>query len=257
MRVFIKDLCDDKKFNSRFNFNVEEWFEAVSQSDIKFLQDYIDCGFDIDTPNANKMLRNGLILAIRQKDFELVQFFINNGACVNKLDHLNCSALIHAIFVNRYDIVKFLIENDADVTIKTGEDLDKDVFYHAQDKDVRIHECLIKSFESKKINEYKSENNYIDEIINNCKSITKVSKFNTINEIYLTLKFNESESFTLIKYFNDNLQKWEFEIKLLDTDIIKSDVIWDYFNFLKTLHESKFDFFIELIRKLIKSKGKK
>lgn len=102
----------------------------------------------------NVVTKNGLtplhILASKSKDSDVLTYFIKKGIDINQKDDNGKTALTNAVERNSFDIVRFLVENGANVLID-----DK--------KGNHLTHYLINSYNSKNSKEFNDKLNYLTE----------------------------------------------------------------------------------------------
>ena len=127
----------DNKFNSPFLYACEKGYINT----IKIMYS------NADTKVVNIYGANALILACQNGHWETVAFLLENtDVDVNHIDNLSRTALLEiAIFgkdtINYVEIVKLLLEHNADKTIKDSKG--NDALYYAKERNLKNIEKLL------------------------------------------------------------------------------------------------------------------
>jgi ankyrin repeat protein/ribosomal protein L40E len=100
----------------------EELLKAAREGDVEKVKDLLARGAD---PNAIRLGTTPLHIAAGHGRFDIVKILVENGANVNVKDLMGFTPLHSAILGNHLAIVKFLIENGADVNAKVENCLTK------------------------------------------------------------------------------------------------------------------------------------
>ena len=93
-------------------------------SDLDVLRTMLDRGVEIDSTTTSTNI-TPLMMAAQEQRHELCEFFITQGADLNKVDHNGDSALHIAIQFNSHQALRLLLQHDADYRLKSkaGETL--------------------------------------------------------------------------------------------------------------------------------------
>lgn len=107
-----------------FKYKFPPLSHAIQTHDITSFRILIDGGADVNEPSQNttNSYNTPLMIAAWEGQLEMVKALVDNGACLNQQDKKNgFTALIKAVFRNKDDIVRFLLEAGADKTISSYE----------------------------------------------------------------------------------------------------------------------------------------
>jgi len=120
--------ADIKQFEN-FNLFEKELGEVEKDKNcIVFLHDCDDGNFDsikkiiknklVDINYKNEYNKTGLIYASKSGHINIVKFLVENGANLNIQDVNQNTALMHAIFYNNVDVIEYLIIQGSDLSLK-------------------------------------------------------------------------------------------------------------------------------------------
>lgn len=104
--------------NSVDNKNVYPIHRAINISSLSIIKHLIEHGADIDVKNNNGL--NILSVVCCHNDIEIIKYLFKENQ-VNEQSHQKFTPLYFAIFKGNLDVVKFLIDHNADVNIKDEE----------------------------------------------------------------------------------------------------------------------------------------
>ena len=104
----MKTNFDDEKYCKNMKRKV-----LNEENNYQLLQHFLQSGADIPV-NAHFDLTAALVMAFRNKNFELAKFLVEIGADPNVKVTNGCTALMYASANENLEMVKFLVENSAD-----------------------------------------------------------------------------------------------------------------------------------------------
>lgn len=97
---------------------------AIQMHNIQLIKLLILNGANVNEPSANDKnpYNTPIMIAAWSGKLDEVKLLVDNGACINQQDKGNgFTALIKAVFNNNVEVVKFLLERNADPTISSFE----------------------------------------------------------------------------------------------------------------------------------------
>lgn len=114
----------DLNITDETKFSFPPITHAVQAGDAEIVQLLLDNGADVNAPSINSKnpLNTPIMVACWHGDLELVKLLCENGACLNQQDGGNgFTPLIKAVFSKKSDIVKYLLDKNADKQIMSHE----------------------------------------------------------------------------------------------------------------------------------------
>lgn len=109
----------EKVMDQVYRYKKNALYVAIDNDNVKGVKVLLNYGFN---PNADAMIGNRdrpIILASQKNNFDVVKLLIENGAEVNVINHMKFSPLRNAIFNKNIEMVRYFINNEADVNIQT------------------------------------------------------------------------------------------------------------------------------------------
>ena len=97
---------------------------AAQAGDVEIARMLIEHGADVNAPSVNSKnaLNTPVMVAAWHGNKEMVELLVENGACINQQDKGNgFTPLIKAVFSKNEDVVKYLLEKNADTAIMSHE----------------------------------------------------------------------------------------------------------------------------------------
>lgn len=118
-------------------FNAFNWFIIIKNRDIESINIFIKNKFDINVRDSNDFYRKtALLYAILMEDFEIVKLLLENGANIECFNRYGDTALMYAVYIDNIEMVKLLLENGAKVNAKANNGAT--ALVHTLDLDVDI-----------------------------------------------------------------------------------------------------------------------
>lgn len=99
------------------SYSQKSFFENVKDGNLKVVALFLIAGMDVDIRNEGETQDTALMWACEYKHFEIVKLLLENDADIYAFNALNQNALMFASFGGSLRIVKYLIENRASMRI--------------------------------------------------------------------------------------------------------------------------------------------
>lgn len=118
---------------------------AIQITHLGLVKQLIINGANVNEPSQNDRnpYNTPLMIASYDGKLDFVKLLVENGACINQQDKGNgFTALIKAAFQNHADIVRYLLENNADATICSFEKKKAIDYAHEKNDENRYREVI-------------------------------------------------------------------------------------------------------------------
>ncbi len=102
--------------------NIKELLFAAKNGDLEKLESLLESG-NLDVDAANEYGITALFHAAKEGHYEIVKFLIDNGAEVGLGDRSETNALMNAARNGHYEIVKFLLKSGAEVNFASKDNM--------------------------------------------------------------------------------------------------------------------------------------
>lgn len=99
-----------------------------------------------------KMDINEFIIAAKKNNKQLIDHYLKNGFNINKTDEYGFTAILESVEFGHKELFWYLVENNADITIKAEEDFsiihaiglggDKEILKYVESKGISIHNIV-------------------------------------------------------------------------------------------------------------------
>ena len=115
--VLIEDNSFVRKNSKKYQFEV---YACIKGHHLEKVKEYMQTKFNVKYKMQNFMGRTALHIAAEYGDLKIVGYLLEIGADVDALDNSDCPPIFYAMQQGHLDLVKLLIQAQANINITTS-----------------------------------------------------------------------------------------------------------------------------------------